>query len=134
MILVQARSELRLRVPGSQGVWCNCLSAVVCLLLLTPASAATIVVQPTTAGTTPNVLGYNLGHFMPGSNTADWFRYSGVKAARVFIGASDIEPHPGNGDGVTDGTSFFARRSRLRANAADPSQPVNPKPSCEAHL
>lgn len=85
---------------------------------------ATIAVQATVAGKTPDVLGYNLGHFMPGTNAADWWSYEGIKAARAFISPSDIEPSDdisGTGDGVTDQATFFSRRAALRDNAANPS-------------
>jgi hypothetical protein len=80
-----------------------------------------LIIQNTIAGTTPAKLGYNLGHFADGSNASDWFRYSGVKAARIFINVADIEPSDDLspvGDGVNSETSFFNRRSLLRANAA----------------
>lgn len=79
----------------------------------------------TEIGTTPVNLGYNLGHFMPASNAADWFRYSGVNAARAFISPSDIEPADDIspvGDGVTSEAGFFARRTLLRDNAATSAQ------------
>jgi len=85
---------------------------------------ATITVQNTVAGQTPEVLGYNLGHFMPNTNAADWWRYEGVKAVRAFISPSDIEPTDdiaGTGDGVSSSTTFFSRRDALRANAANPA-------------
>jgi hypothetical protein len=69
----------------------------------------------------PERLGYNLGHFMPQSNAADWFRYSGATAARIFISVSEIEPNDDLspvGDGVTSESAFFNRRSLLRANAS----------------
>jgi hypothetical protein len=75
-------------------------------------------------GTTPARLGYNLGHFATDSNAADWFRYSGVKAARIFISVADVEPNDDLspvGDGVNSESSFFNRRSLLRANAASTS-------------
>jgi|GEM_PF-828168 len=50
-----------------------------------------ITVTTTSEGTTPSLLGYNLGHFMTSGDAADWFRYAGVKAARVFISASDLQ-------------------------------------------
>ncbi len=87
----------------------------------TLASAETLTVLNSQNGTTPARLGYNLGHFMPNSNAADWFRYSGVDAARVFISVSEIEPSDDIspvGDGVNSESSFFSRRSLLRANAA----------------
>jgi acetyl esterase/lipase len=50
-----------------------------------------VTVTTTLEGTTPSLLGYNLGHFMTSGDAADWFRYAGVKAARVFISASDLQ-------------------------------------------
>ena len=89
---------------------------------------ATITVTAAPAGTTPVALGYNIAHAMAGSNARDWWRYSGVKAARVFVSASDIEPVddlPGIGDGVNSRESFDARRLALRTNAADPGVPLD---------
>jgi len=54
-------------------------------------STDSITVTTTSEGTTPSLLGYNLGHFMSSGDAADWFRYAGVKAARVFISASDLQ-------------------------------------------
>ena len=96
-----------------------------------PARAATpaaITVGSSVVGRTPDVLGYNTAHAMAGSNTADWWRYSGVKAARVFLSASDIEASDDIGqlgDGVSDRSSFEARRLALRTNAAS-SSPLDP--------
>lgn len=89
---------------------------------------ATLTASQVVAGQTPITLGYNLGHFMDGSNAADWWRYEGVMAARAFVSPSDIEPTDdiaGTGDGVTDQTSFMARRQALRTNAASPTQPLD---------
>ncbi len=89
---------------------------------------ATLTGLPTVVGPTPAALGYNLGHFMAGSNAADWWRYTGAAAARAFVSASDIEPTddlPGTGDGVTDQASFLSRRAAVRANVSDPAQPLN---------
>ena len=54
-------------------------------------STDSITVTTTSEGTTPSLLGYNLGHFMTSGDAADWFRYSGAKGARVFISASDLQ-------------------------------------------
>jgi hypothetical protein len=68
-------------------------------------------------------IGYNWGHFMPGTNAVDWWRYSGVKQVRVFLTPSEVEssddlaPH---GDGVTDQASFLDRRAALRADPLNP--------------
>lgn len=87
------------------------------------AAVASITVSPTVIGTTPAVLGYNTAHAMAGSNAADWWRYSGVRAARVFVSASDIEATDdisGTGDGVNSQSTFDQRRAAVRANAANP--------------
>lgn len=66
----------------------------------------TIEVTSTVEGTTPSLLGYNLGHFMTSGDAADWFRYSGVKGARVFISASELQgsTSPGRSKVSTLGT------------------------------
>jgi hypothetical protein len=95
---------------------------------LIPVSAATLTVLNSEAGTTPRKLGYNLGHFMPDSNAADWFRYSGADAARVFISAADIEPADDlapAGDGVDSEASFLNRRALLRGNAASRTESLS---------
>lgn len=98
-------------------------------LCLGPLSAGeTLTILNTPAGTTPEALGYNLGHFMPDSNVADWFRYSGVNSARVFINVSDIEPVDDIapvGDGVATEAQFFARRARLRSNGASSAEALD---------
>ncbi len=91
-------------------------------------ATAAITVSSTVVGTTPEVLGYNLAHTLTDSNVRDWWRYSGVKAARVFLSASDIEATDdlvGTGDGVGSQSAFEARRAALRANAADPAQALD---------
>ena len=75
----------------------------------------------TIAGKTPEIVGYNSGHFMPGSNTADWWRFSGVNGARIFStptvveASDDLAPW---GDGVSSQATFVTRRDNLRANPA----------------
>lgn len=67
----------------------------------------TITVQAGSAGTTPLLLGYNLAHFMAGSNSADWWRYTGARAARAFLSPSEIEPSDDLGS-LGDGVSSSA--------------------------
>ena len=101
----------------------------VCRVAPGAAATATVTVSATVTGRTPAVLGYNTAHAMSGSNVDDWWRYSGVRAARVFVSASDIEPGddiPGTGDGVTSRVGFDARRAAVRANAADSGSPLDP--------
>ena len=81
--------------------------------------AGVLTVSGTVVGATPKILGYNAGHFYPGSNTRDWWHYSGVSGARVFISPSYIEPSdalPPWGDGVTDQTSFLSRKALVRSD------------------
>jgi hypothetical protein len=82
-------------------------------------SAGILTVEAGTFASTPDILGYNLGHLHPGSNTADWWRYAGVNGARAFVSPREIEPQddiPGTGDGVTSQASFLTRRDALRAD------------------
>ncbi|MFM8267256.1 MAG: hypothetical protein ACKOA2_04490 [Ilumatobacteraceae bacterium] len=109
---------------GAVGVVLAVACGAVVVEAATSAAAPTITVSSTVVGTTPAVLGYNSAHAMAGSNTADWWRYSGARAARVFVSASDVEPTDdiaGIGDGVTSQSSFDLRRSAVRANAANAS-------------
>lgn len=88
------------------------------------ASTAAINVSTTQAGVTPQYLGYNMGHYLPGSNTSAWVDYSGVNAFRVWTSPSDYEPTDDVapfGDGVSDLPSFNARKSALRADPQNPA-------------
>jgi len=100
------------------------------LLLGFPAQATadkqvTVTVSAKVAGSTPLIIGYNSGHYYPGSNTTSWWRWAGVNGVRMFISPKTIEPKSkddisGWGDGVSSQASFIARRKALRA---DPSNP-----------
>ena len=99
------------RIFTVAGLWLGLNSAV----------AGTITVQTNILGQTPNVIGYNFGHFYPGGNTADWWRYSGVNGVRIFISPGTILPAvspqpPGNV--VTNQASFISQKAALRANPA----------------
>lgn len=89
-------------------------------LLVTGAVSAVNVTLPNTlAGKTPEIVGYNSGHFMPNSNTADWWRYSGVNGARVWPTPTTVEASDDLapwGDGVSSQATFEARRTALREN------------------
>jgi hypothetical protein len=85
----------------------------------TSTQAVNVTLGAALAGKTPEIFGYNSGHFMPGSNTADWWRYSGVNGARVFStptvveASDDLAPW---GDNVNSQPTFAARRDALRAD------------------
>ncbi len=95
------------------------LGLALLLLLAADVSAVLLTVRTNVLGVTPDVVGYNTAHFYPGSNTRDWWRYSQVSGARIFISPSDIEAQDDNppfGDGVNSQTSFTNRQALLRAN------------------
>src|SRR3954453_4599564 len=90
------------------------LSLFAIIALTEPAAiAVNITASGTIAGQTPEIVGYNSGHFMPNSNTADWWRFSGVNAARIFStptvaeASDDLAPW---GDGVSPQSTFVPRR------------------------
>ncbi|HEV7951287.1 MAG TPA: hypothetical protein VGP24_16110, partial [Glaciihabitans sp.] len=89
--------------------------------------AADVTLSAAVAGKTPEIVGYNSGHFMPGSNTASWWKYSGVNGARVWSTPSVVEQNPAVpglreddntvwGDGVGTQQQFLDRRAAVRAN------------------
>lgn len=97
--------------------------AILCWMV-SPVSAATLTVQTNKLGSTPSILAYNSGHFYPGSNTRDWWRYSGVNGARVFMSPSEIEPSDDVapvGDGVSSAATFLGRRAAIRTNQFNPA-------------
>lgn len=109
------------RTLGSRITRASSRLAVLVVIALLPRVSVAVNVTPSaiSAGKTPEIVGYNSGHFMPGSNTADWWRYSGVNGARVWPTPSVVEASDDLapwGDGVTSQTSFEARRTALRAN------------------
>ncbi|AKC82000.1 hypothetical protein IMCC26134_02990 [Verrucomicrobia bacterium IMCC26134] len=82
--------------------------------LVAPLFAGTLTVQSNKTGNTPDLHGYNLGTFMPGSNTPDWWRYSGANSARMFLGPSNFATMSSNS--VATQSAFLSARTALRAN------------------
>lgn len=83
------------------------------------AASADVTVYNEVAGKTPLHIGYNQGHYLPGSNTSAWVNYSGVNAYRIWASQSQYEPTDDLtpfGDGVTDITSFDSRKALLRSD------------------
>lgn len=78
------------------------------------AKAGTVTVDAVKLADTPAVQGYNLGLFMPGSNAADWWRYSGANAVRIFLHPSNFPTMSSNG--VATQSAFLSARTALRAN------------------
>lgn len=92
---------------------------VVLAALATGSAAVELALSGQVAGKTPERIGYNSGHFMPGSNTAAWWKYTEANAARVWSTPSVVEGDDDNalfGDGVVSQQTFIDRRSALRAD------------------
>jgi hypothetical protein len=93
------------------------------------AGTATVTVSDAVVGKSLQYVGYNMGHYMPGSNTSAWVEYSGVNAFRVWAASSYYEPLAGTfrddfspwGDGVTSLASFNTRKDALRADPLNPT-------------
>ncbi len=75
-----------------------------------------VVVRNTRVGTGMPMVGYNTGHYLPGSNTSAWLAYSRVNAVRFFASLSEWTPDEAvdPGDGVETVADFDARKAELR--------------------
>lgn len=71
--------------------------------------------QPT-GNVTPAYIGYNMGHYLPGSNTSAWVDYSGANAYRVWASPGDYEPTGDWGSGINNLEDFDARKNAISAN------------------
>jgi hypothetical protein len=88
----------------------------------TPASG-TITISSTVSGKSPRYIGFNNGHYMPGSNTTAWAERSGINTFRCWASPTYYEPVDDlapYGDGVVDVVSFDARKAALRADPENP--------------
>ncbi len=89
---------------------------------LSPGSAVWTVLDEVTAET-PRNIAYNLGHFYPGSNTSDWWRYSRVSGARIFLSPHHFQvrgaARPGESR-IDSEERFLARRAALRGDPLNP--------------
>lgn len=96
----------------------------VCFCGATKSFAANVDVSANVVGQTPEIVGYNVAHFMPGSNTESWWQYAGVNGARLWSSPGAVEPNDDNGvwgDGVVDEASFLAQRANLRSDPLNTS-------------
>ena len=93
----QNRSALRrCRGNATSRLGARMLVMVVTWLASGPrANAEPIVLSGVRTGSTPSHLGYNSGHFLPGSNTAAWWEYSGVNSSRIFSRLGWLTPDVG---------------------------------------
>jgi autotransporter-associated beta strand protein len=83
----------------------------------------TVTLSGSAIGSTPSVLGYNSGHFLPGSNTASWWKYAGVNGSRIFSSPSYLTP----------GTStYFRSESTLSLSATTQAQFVTQRDALRA--
>jgi hypothetical protein len=112
-----------LRISFSSGSDGN-TSRINSFTVSTIAEPGTLTVSAEKDLSNPDILGYNLGHFMAGTSTHDWWRYSGANGARLFISPATLESTDdisGWGDGVTDQSGFLARKDLLRADPLNES-------------
>ena len=107
-------------------------------LALLTSSASSQTLEPVTIkvtdvdiGNTPEIMGYNLGHFTPGSNTSDWWRYSGANGARAFVVRQFFEPVSKKLETVNSAIEFKERRDALRK---DPECTEVDQPPLTQHL
>lgn len=109
-------SQSKTRRPLTSLVIAACVAALPTFAL----AATTVTLSSTAAGVTPLYVGYNSGHFFPGSNTNAWIDYSGVNAYRIFASAANYEDTAAtglrSGDGITNLAQFDARKAALRAD------------------
>ncbi len=116
------RIVLRFRRSGAA-----CLAAIAWLALASPsawAAEGNVTLSSNQVGTTPRYIGYNAGHYMPGSNTSAWVEFSGANAMRLFTSATQYEPIDDLrpfGDGVTSLATFNARKDALRSDPLNTS-------------
>ena len=69
------------------------------------------------------MLGYNSGHFTPGSNTSSWWKYAGVNGGRIFSSPSYLTP----------GTStYFRSESTSSLNASTQAQFISQRDALRA--
>lgn len=84
--------------------------------VLTGAESPVIIsIEPETVGKAIPLVGYNQGHFLPGSNTSNWLRYAGVNVVR-FWASTNVYVEDGDLDRaeVADFTAFERRKAALR--------------------
>jgi len=87
------------------------------------AAAQSITLSGSAIGLTPAVLGYNSGHFLPGSNTASWWKYSAVNGSRIFSNPTYMTP----------GTStYFRSESTSSLNASTQAQFISQRDALRA--
>jgi len=83
----------------------------------------TVILSGSAVGSTPSVLGYNSGHFLPGSNTASWWKYSGANGSRIFSSPSYMTP---------GSSTYFRSESTLSLSATTQAQFVTQRDALRA--
>ncbi|HEV2294397.1 MAG TPA: DNRLRE domain-containing protein [Tepidisphaeraceae bacterium] len=104
--MFQLRVALFIAAAGTIGLYGTPVSA----------TSGTVSVSQTHVGITPLHVGYNMGHYLPGSNTSAWVDYSGVNGFRVWASPGDYEPSGDWGSGVDTLAQFAARKAAVSAN------------------
>src|ERR1051325_5285835 len=113
LVFIRTTIHFGLRISAF-GFWTLALASLWPML----SSAGTLTLRTNSLGTTPALLAYNAAHSYPGSNTREWWRYSGVSGARVFLTASLLDSTQdlaASGVGITNQSSFLARKAAVRA-------------------
>ena len=99
----ESKRGIAVRCGGSQIARCSqCADPRLAADTAVDGNPASFSIFDTPIGVTPRYIGYNMGHYMLGSNTTAWTQYSGVNAYRVWAGPNDYEP--------TDDTRPTAKR------------------------
>jgi hypothetical protein len=117
--VVLAERETAIRVEAADALGNEAEPAVIHVELT--GKTALIVPENTVVGRSPKYVGFNQGHYMPGSNTSAWVERTGINAMRfwaapqLYVMEEDIDA----GSGVTDIASFDARKAALRSNPLD---------------
>ena len=101
-------------------------AALACLtgVHASPVAAQKVTLSAASAGASPSVLGYNSGHFLPGSNTGSWWKLAGVNGSRIFSSPSYLTPGTStyfrsvstSSLNASSQAEFVAHRDALRAS------------------
>ena len=101
-------------------------AALACLtgVNASPVAAQQVTLSAASVGASPSVLGYNSGHFLPGSNTGSWWKLAGVNGSRIFSSPSYLTPGTStyfrsvstSSLNASSQAEFVAQRNALRAS------------------
>ena len=127
LVKVDARvRDLSALPPSPSSPRLRVVRLAVCSIIATWAAdlpGQTVTLSGSVIGSTPSVLGYNSGHFLPGSNVASWWKYAGVNGSRIFSSPAYATP----------GTStYFRSESTLSLSATSQAQFITQRDALRA--